>query len=96
MAIDGQFSPEINLPKGPNQLEAYFASVNQSYPRRRWAKNGIQMCRWWAEFQEAEAPTQADIDAFLALLNAETDIGSGWVDLGLQFSHWARQRGFRV
>lgn len=95
MAIDGQFSPEINLPKGPNQLEAYFASVNQVYPGRQWV-NGIQMCRWWAELQEKDTLTQADIDAFLALLNAEPDIGSGWADLGLQFSHWARQRGFQV
>lgn len=96
MTLEGQSSPEINLPKGPKQLEAYFVSVNQSVPHLRWAKNGIQLCRWWAELQEKNTPTQADIDAFLALLNTEPEIGSGWVDLGLQFSYWARQRGFQV
>lgn len=95
MRLDGQSSLEINLPKGPKQLEAYFASVNQAYPGRQWV-NGIQMCRWWAELQERDALTQADIDAFLKLLNAEPDISSGWVDLGLQFSYWARQKGFQV
>jgi hypothetical protein len=48
------------------------------------------MCDWWLRLCAAE------IDLFIERLDGEKDGGSGWLDLGLQFRHWARGQGFGV
>lgn len=72
----------------------YFEGVDREYPGDHW-HNGAEMCRRWQELLAGQ-PTQADIDAFVARLEAEPNPGSGWLDLGMQFRHWARQQGFRA
>ena len=83
--------PELRLPVGAEQLLRYFEGVGREYPSNH-CRNGCQ--RWQALL--AGQPTQADIDVFVARLEAEPSGGSGWLDLGMQFRHWARQRGFRA
>jgi hypothetical protein len=53
------------------------------------------MCRRWQALLTGQ-PTQADIEDFVTRLEAEPNYGSGWLDLGMQFRHWARSRGFRA
>ncbi len=60
-----------------------------------WA-NGVTMCDWWLRLRAETSVTQAEIDSFIKRLAEEKDSGTGWIDLGLQFKHWARGRGFRV
>ena len=85
---------ELRLPVGADQLLRYFEGVDREYPGEHW-RNGAAMCRRWQELLSGQ-PAQADIDAFVARLEAEPNYGSGWLDLGMQFRHWARQRGFRA
>ena len=82
------------MPVGAEQLLRYFEGVDREYPGAHW-RNGAAMCRRWQALL-AGRPTQADIDAFVARLEAELNPGSGWLDLGMQFRHWARQSGFRA
>ena len=85
---------ELRLPVGAEELLRYFEGVDRASPGEHW-RNGAAMCRRWQEMLAGQ-PMQADIDAFVARLEAEPNYGSGWMDLGLQFRHWARQCGFRA
>ncbi len=81
-------------PTGPLKLLRYFERCDRERPDAHW-QAGVAMCRLWLELLEAEVQ-QADVDAFLARLEAERNPGSGWVDLGMQFRFWARSSGFKV
>ncbi len=83
---------EIRFPRGADKLLQYFEGVNREYPAAHW-QNGAEMCRRWLSLTEASDLSQADVDAFVARLKAESNPGSGWMDLGMQFRHWARSRG---
>jgi hypothetical protein len=85
---------ELPLPVGAEQLLRYFEGVDREHPGPHW-QNGAEMCRRWLGLL-AGNPSQADIDAFVARLEVEPNCGSGWLDLGMQFRHWARSRGFRA
>lgn len=58
-------------------------------------RRGAAVCRRWLDMT-ASGTTQAAIDDVAAVLDAEASPGSGWIDLGLRFKHWARVRGFSV
>lgn len=83
---------DFGLPSGPVQLLGYFERVDREYPGEHW-RRGAEMCRRWIELVAGE-PCQADVDAFVSDLEGEPNPGSGWIDLGLQFRHWARGCGF--
>ena len=83
---------EIRLPRGADELLQYFEGVNREYPGAQW-RNGADMCRRWLQLITLGA-TQADVDEFVARLESENNYGSGWLDLGMQFRHWARTQGF--
>jgi hypothetical protein len=85
---------ELRLPVGAEQLLRYFEGVDREYPGQHW-RNGAEMCRRWQALLTGH-PTQADIEDFVTRLEAEPNYGSGWLDLGMQFRHWARSRGFRA
>ena len=85
---------QTRFPDGPNELLAYFEDVNREYPGQHW-QDGAEMCRQWLQLITSSS-TQIDIDQFTKRLDSEKNPGSGWVDLGLQFRHWARSRGFVV
>jgi hypothetical protein len=82
------------LPKGPEQLRRYFVSVGAEHPEDAHWSNGVMMCDWWLRLMPAASVSQAEIDSFSTRLAQEKDFGSGWIDLGMQFRHWARDRGF--
>lgn len=84
----------LRLPEGAEDFLRYFEGVNRQYPGEHW-RNGAEMSRRWLALLAGE-PTQADIDEFVARLEAEPNYGSGWLDLGMQFRSWARQCGFRA
>lgn len=81
-------------PRGAEELLQYFEGVDRDYPGEH-LRNGAEMCRRWQVLMTT-LPTQADIDTFVARLEAEPNFGTGWLDLGMQFRHWALQQGFRV
>jgi hypothetical protein len=85
---------EDRLPRGPAELLGYFEFVGGKNPDNHW-RNGADMCRWWLAFI-ANGATQTDIDKFVARLESEPNSGSGWLDLGMQFRHWARTQGFNA
>ena len=79
------------LPNGPLELRTYFASVDPLHNTEKrydphW-QHGVDMCDWWLRLQSKSDLCQDDIDAFLKRHRAEKDHGSGWLDLGLQFTH---------
>lgn len=80
---------------GARQLLVYFERLRRGSSDPRGAR-GAEMCRRWMTLQERGEVSQNDIDAFLAGLEAEPEPGSGWMDLGMQFRHWARTRGFQA
>ena len=84
------------LPEGPEQLRSYFAGVSARNPDQPHWTNGVMMCDWWLRLCAAASVTQTEIDSFIRRLDDEKDNGTGWLDLGLQFKHWARGRGFGV
>jgi hypothetical protein len=84
----------LRLPRGPDELLGYFAGVNRDYPAKQW-EAGVELCHWWLRLL-AEGATQPEIDRFVARLESEPCTGSGWLDLGMQFRHWARSSGFNV
>ena len=84
------------LPEGPEQLRSYFASVSAEHPEDPHWANGLMMCDWWLRLRAAATVTQPEIDSFIKRLAEETDSGTGWLELGLQFKHWARGQGFGV
>jgi hypothetical protein len=86
---------EIQLPNGPHELLRYFEGVDHAYPDPHW-KNGAIMCRRWIQLAESQAIHQEQIDSFVRRLGEEEHSGAGWLDLGLQFRHWARLRGFKA
>ena len=83
---------EYSPPSGPTQLLEYFEWVADEYGQPHW-RRGAEMCRWWLALI-AGSTTQADIDRFIAALEAEPDPGTGWLDLSAQFRTWARTQGF--
>lgn len=83
---------QMQLPVGADELLRYFEGVSREHAGEHW-HNGVEMCRRWLQLI-ATGATQIDVDEFVARLQSEKDHGSGWVDLGLQFRHWARSRGF--
>jgi hypothetical protein len=85
---------EIRLPVGADELRSYFASVSAEYPEDAHWRNGVEMCDWWLRLCNSSSVGQADIDMFIKRLSEEKDAGSGWLDLGMQFRHWAKLRGF--
>jgi hypothetical protein len=85
---------EIRLPVGATELLAYFEGISRDNPDPHW-HNGAEMCRRWMSLTSRPS-TQAEIDEFVARLETEPTPGSAWIDLGLQFRHWARSQGFRV
>jgi hypothetical protein len=88
--------PEIRLPVGAEQLRNYFESVSSEHPDDPHWANGVEMCDWWLRLTSAASASQAEIDLFLKRLAEEKDAGSGWLDLGMQFRHWARLQGFKL
>lgn len=86
--------PEIRLPDGAEELRTYFASVSAKYPENPHWKNGVEMCDWWLRLSNSSSVTQGDVDFFIKRLSEEKDAGSGWIDLGMQFRHWASLHGF--
>ena len=66
------------------------------YFERMGSDEGAELCRRWLDLQGRSAVSQGDIDAFLARLERAREPGSGWMDLGMQFRHWARTRGFEA
>ena len=52
------------------------------------------MCEDWLSMSNRSDVTQAEVDTFLVRLESEKNPGSGWIDLGMQFGAWARNRGF--
>jgi len=87
---------KIPLPEGPERLRSYFAGVSAMNPGQPQWTNGVMMCDWWLRLCTAASVTQIDIDLFIRRLDEEKHKGSGWIDLDLQFKHWARGRGFVV
>lgn len=85
---------ELRLPVGAEKLLRYFESIDREYPGEHW-RNGAEMCRRWLQLL-ADGATQTDIDQFVARLESEPGSGSGWLDLGMQFRHWARSQGFKA
>jgi len=85
---------QIRLPVGAAELLAYFEGVSRQDPDPHW-RNGAEMCRRWMDLT-AQPATQADIDQFIARVDTEPTPSTGWVDLGLQFRHWARAQHFDV
>jgi hypothetical protein len=85
---------ELRLPVGAEELLRYFEAVDREYPGEHW-RNGAAMCRRWLALL-ADGASQTAIDEFVARLEAEKDHGSGWLDLGMQFRHWAKSQGFRA
>ena len=85
---------KISLPVGAAELLRYFEGVDGEYPDPHWRK-GAEMCQRW--FHLSSGPvSQQDVDEFVRELSAEPSPGSGWLDLGMQFRAWARDRGFKV
>lgn len=74
------------------QLLRYFERTHHDCGDEQM-RRGAAICRRWLEMT-ASGTTQAAIDDVAAALEAEASPGSGWVDLGLRFKHWARERGF--
>lgn len=85
---------EFRLPVGATELLAYFEGVARHDPRPHW-REGAEMCRRWMDLA-SRSPRQSDIIEFAARLDAEPAPGSGWLDLAMQFRHWARCQGFEV
>ena len=85
---------KIRLPVGAAELLRYFEGVAREYPDAHWER-GAEMCRRWLHFISASA-TQQGVDEFVRALSAGQSPGSGWLDLGMQFRAWARDRGFEV
>jgi hypothetical protein len=85
---------KISLPIGASELLRYFERVDSAYPDPHW-RRGAEMCREWIRLTSGPV-TQQDVDEFVRLLNSEASPGSGWLDLGMQFRGWARDRGFKV
>lgn len=85
---------KISLPVGAAELLRYFEDVEREYPDPHW-RNGAEMCRQWLCLTSGPL-TQEDVDEFVRKLVAEQNPGSGWLDLGMQFRAWARDRGFKV
>jgi hypothetical protein len=88
------------LPIGALELKDYFTRIPLEYPQGNrddphW-KNGTEMCEWWIRLDAKNDLRQVDIDAWLQRHSMEANPGSGWLDLGGQFKHWAEARGFRV
>jgi len=82
----------LRLLVGAEELLRYFEGFGRQYAGEQW-RHGAELCRRWLTFA-AGTPTQADINEFVARLEVEPHTGSGWLDLGMQFRHWARSRGF--
>jgi len=85
---------KISLPVGAAELLRYVEGVDREYPDPHW-RNGVEMCRQWLRLMSGPA-TQQDVDEFVRRLAAEQNPGSGWLDLGMQFQAWARDRGFKA
>jgi hypothetical protein len=85
---------KISLPVGAAELLRYFEGVDREYPEAHW-RRGAEMCRQWLRLTSGPV-TQRDIDEFVGKLDGEQSPGSGWLDLGMQFRSWARDRGFKV
>ena len=85
---------ELSLPVGPAELLRYFEAVAQTESDPYWRK-GVEMCQRWLKLA-AGPVSQGAVDEFLDELKAERNPGSGWLDLGMQFRAWARDRGFKV
>lgn len=86
----------LELPKGPEQLREYFASVSAAHPEDVHWRNGVEMAERWFAYCRRDDVSQAEIDQFIHRMQQEPNHGSGWFDLLLQFKWWARQKGFRV
>ncbi len=85
---------ESELPVEVERLIRYFEGVERESPGKHW-RNGAAMCRRWRTMLTGQ-PTQVDIDEFVARLEAEPNYGSAWLELTMQFRHWARRRGLRA
>jgi hypothetical protein len=83
---------ELRLPQGAAELLAYFEGVSRANPHPHW-RAGAEVCRRWMVLADGPV-TQAEIDRFVARLESEPTPGRGWIDLDLQFRHWARGQGF--
>lgn len=76
-----------------DKLLQYFEGVNWQDPGDHW-RDGAEMCRRWLCLLSAEDVSQRDVDTFIARLRMEPNRGTGWIELDIQFRHWARSRGF--
>ena len=95
IAVSEELNVEkIPLPVGAAELLRYFERVDREYPDAHWRK-GAEMCRRWLHLT-CRSASQQDVDEFVRDLSAERSPGSGWLDLGMQFRAWARDRGFKV
>ena len=75
------------------QMLAYFERQSRENTDPHWQR-GVEMCRHWADIKKS--PSQATIDQFLLDFSAESNPGTGWIDLGLRFRFWARSEGFEA
>lgn len=59
-------------------------------------QRGLSTAREWLRLIDAEAPSQAELSAFIGIVHANRYRSSGWFDLALGAHHWARAKGVPV
>jgi hypothetical protein len=86
---------------GPNQLPedllGYFAHLEQLQPNSgQWARGAGLAAQWIYLMRNRGSATQDQVDALLREIAAESEPGSGWLDLWLRARTWATSAGFSV
>ena len=80
---------ENGVPSGASELLRYYEKLAEKFPQSPHWQNGVELCQRWLRLASQGHVTQADIDEFVTRLDSEPQPGSGWLDLGLRFRHWA-------
>jgi hypothetical protein len=83
---------EVKMPHIAEKLLRYFEHTQRNYPDQHW-QNGVDMCHCWLALYNSPEVLQSDIDAFLSLVESESNPGTGWIELDVMFRQWARSVG---
>jgi hypothetical protein len=77
-------------------LIGYFERCATEAPDEKIWQLGVEAAREWLRLINTMPVSQAEVSALMDVVDKHKSEASGWFDLALVISHWAKLKGFSV
>ena len=86
----------MTLKEHAEALIGYFGRCANETPNEKVWQLGQDAANEWLRLINASTVSQAEAAGLIAIVDENKSSGSGWFDLALGVSHWAKSNGFPI